>query len=262
MSTAKAKKHSKLYRHIETLQGERPWGALLDAGTGVKSVSWVTGLATERWTAVTGAPHFVEQVRQTAGSALRPQDRVVLGNWVDPKLLEGDVYDTVLADYLLGAIEGFAPYFQSYLFKRLRPLTRTTLYVTGIEPYVPTGRPDSRAGQLVWDVGRFRDACVLLKGGMPYREYPSPWVVDQLKRAGFAVTAVKHFTSQYKELFINAQVDIALHGLEALPDTALVQALHGRGEALRAEARDIIKAEGALRTCKNYVVAADPITNG
>ncbi len=262
MSDANPRKHSKLYRYIEDLQGDRPWGRLLDAGTGVNSIGWVAGLATSHWTAVTGAPHFVEQVRQAAGSALRPHDRVVLGNWADPELLKGDVYDTVLADYLLGAIEGFAPYFQSYLFKRLRPLTRTTLYVTGIEPYVPTGRPDSRAGQLVWEVGRFRDACVLLKGGMPYREYPSPWVVDQLKRAGFAVTTIKHFTSQYKDVFINAQVDIALHGLEALPDQALVKALQGRGDALRAEAREIIKAEGAIRTCKNYVVAAGPITSG
>ena len=51
----------------------------------------------------------------------------MLGNWVDPNLLKGAQYDTVLADYLLGAIEGFAPYYQPYLFKRLRPLTRKML---------------------------------------------------------------------------------------------------------------------------------------
>jgi hypothetical protein len=43
---------------------------------------------------------------------LRPDDSVVAGNWKDPKFLQGKIYDVVLADYLLGSIDGFAPYFQ------------------------------------------------------------------------------------------------------------------------------------------------------
>ncbi len=253
---------SALYRYNERLQGERSWGSLLDAGTGPNSMRWIAGLATERWIAVTGSAREAELARTAAGEAKRPQDTIVQGNWADGGFLQDHVFDTVIADYLLGAIEGFAPFFQPYLFLRLRPLTRRTLYVTGLEPYVPTAPPDSPAGRLVWEIGRFRDASVLLKGGMPYREYPAHWVIDHMKRAGFTVSAAKHFNIGYKARFINAQIDIALHGLETLADQGLAQALRVRGEALRAQALDTVAAEGALRHCRNYVIAAEPSPAG
>jgi len=183
----------------------------------------------------------------------------LLGNWADHRFLKGEVYDTVLADYLLGAVEGFSPYFQPYLFTRLRLLTGKVLYVTGLEPYVPMVKPETRAGRIIWEVGRFRDACVLMKGGMPYREYPLSWVVDQLRLSGFAIRATKHFNIRYKELFVNAQINIAVNGLEKLPDQALVQALNARADNLRAEALEIISEEGALDTCRNYVIEAEPV---
>lgn len=257
----KKQKHSALYRYIAKVHGDRPWGALLDAGTGANSVRWVSGLATERWTAVTGSVGEAELARRAVEGAQRPQDQIMVGNWADNDLLKGEVFDTVVADYLLGAVDGFAPYFQPYLFSRLRPLTRSTLYVTGLEPYVPTARPETRAGRLVWEIGRFRDACVLLKGGMPYREYPAPWVVDHLARAGFAVSNVKHFKIAYKGLFVNAQIDLSLRDLDVLPDRELARALNARGEALRAEALEVISAEGALRHCRNYVIAAEPVND-
>ena len=57
-------------------------------------------------------------------------------------------FDTVLADYLLGAVEGFAPYWQGQLFGRLRPLVAKRLYVIGLQPYIH-GRPDTAAGRIV-----------------------------------------------------------------------------------------------------------------
>ena len=255
----KERKHSALYRAIADLQGERPWGAVLDAGAGVNSLRWLASLSTERWTAVTGSADEAARIREAIGPAQRPQDELVLGNWADDQLLKGEVYDTVLADYLLGAIDGFAPYFQPYLFPRLRALTGGALYVTGLEPYVPTARPESKAGRLVWEIGRFRDACVLLAGAQPYREYPSPWVADHVRQAGFTVRNVKHFNIGYKERFVNAQIDIAVSRLETLNDQALAQALHARGAVLRAEALEHVAAEGALRACRNYIVAAEPV---
>jgi len=253
------KKHSALYRYIARLQDERPWGALLDAGTGVNSLQWVQSLDTNRLTAVTGSTSEIDWVRNEVGATKRPQDRIEQGNWADPQFLKGEVYDTVLADYLLGAIEGFTPYFQPYLFPRLRPLTRNVLYVTGLEPYVPTTRPDTQAGRLIWDIGRFRDACVLLAGNMPYREYPSQWVIDHLRGAGFAVRHIKHFNVGYKKLFANAQIDIALGGIRAFADDALGQSLIAYGENLRSQALEFIDDEGALRAGRNYVIAAEPI---
>ncbi|MEM9938364.1 MAG: class I SAM-dependent methyltransferase [Pseudomonadota bacterium] len=255
----KSTTHSSLFRYIERLQGDQPWGELLDAGTGVKSIGWVASLPTERWTAVTGAAGDAAKVHQTTQDIARPQDQIVLGNWADAGLLKDEVYDTVLADYLLGAVEGFAPCFQPYLFLRLRPLTRRRLYVIGVEPYVPAERPETRAGQLVWEIGRFRDACLLLAGEMPYREYPAPWVVDQLKRAGFAVRDMKSFAIQYKARFVNTQIDLCQPRLEQIDDRMLAQALRAKGEALRAEALDLIKADGALRHGQDYVIAAEPV---
>jgi len=253
------KKHPPLFRYIQTLQGDRDWGSVLDAGTGVQSIRWMADLESKRWTAVSASSHHAEQVRNAVGEAKRPHDQIIQGNWIDTNLLKGEVYDTVIADYLLGAVEGFSPYFQPYLFRRLRPLAGKTLYVKGLEPYVPINRPDSKAGQLIWNIGRYRDACVLLGGNVPYREYPAHWVVDQLKIAGFAVREVKHFDIRHKSRFVNAQVDLCAPGLERVVDRALAQALKARGEILRGEALELIDKEGALGFGQNYVIAADPI---
>lgn len=55
---------------------------------------------------------------------------------MDEDLLEGKKYDTILADYLVGAIDGFSPYFQDQIFERitlhLNPGGR--LYVVGLQP--------------------------------------------------------------------------------------------------------------------------------
>ena len=251
-------KPSALFTYIERLQAERPWGTFLDAGTGINSIQWLSGLETERWTAVTGAAGDAERVRSATDATRRPQDQILLGNWAKADLLKGEVFDTVLADYLLGAVEGFAPYFQPYLFARPRPLTGRVLYITAPEPYVPSDKPKTPAGRLVWEIGRFRDACLMLSGGMPYREYPSGWVIDQLKRAGFAPRAMERFEIKHGERFVNSQIDLCAPGLSQLTDHGLANALRARGEALRAEALDIIAGAGALAHGHDYVIAAEP----
>jgi len=255
----KAKKHPRLLRYMQRLQGDTPWGSFLDAGTGVQSIRWVADLGTERWTAVSASPRHAQRVRDAITQVQRPDDRILVGNWVDPDLLKGETFDTVMADYLLGAVEGFAPYFQPYLFKRLRPLTGKRLYIKGLEPYVPTMRPEDKAGRLLWEIGRFRDACVLHGNDIPYREYPAGWVIDNLQMTGFAVLKVKHFDIRYKTLFVNAQIDVCAPILEKLQDRKLAEALKARGEALRVEALEIIETEGALCSGRNYVIAAEPV---
>ena len=243
---------------MQTLQGEQPWGRLLDAGTGVQSIRWVTDLTTESWTAISASPSHADKVAKAAGTTQREDDQIVLGNWADPELLKGEVFDTVIADYLLGAVEGFTPFFQTFLFRRLRPLTGKTLYVKGLDPYVPIPRPDDKAGALIWEIGRHRDACILLSGDVPYREYPAQWTADQLQSAGFTVLSVKHFPIRHSAKFINAQIDLCAPGLEKLTDRALAKSLTTRGEELRAEALALIKADGALAFGHNYVIQAAP----
>src|SRR6185437_2407346 len=156
---------SALFRCTETLHGDRPWGSLLDAGTGVKSLEWILTLPTERWTAVTADRRMAGETRDALSSQMRPQDRLLVGNWVDDSLLTGETFDTILVDYLVGAIEGFAPYWQGRVFERLRPLVAEggRLYVIGLEPYVQF-EPTTESGRVIWEIGRVRDACLLIAG--------------------------------------------------------------------------------------------------
>lgn len=249
---------SAVFRYIEDLQGNAPWGSFLDAGTGTHSMGWIAGLETERWTAVSGSEGHAIQVRDAVEAQRRPQDRIVVANWADPRLLAGETFDTVLADYLLGAIEGFAPYFQETLFARLRPLTGKRLYVVGVEPYV-TGRPRDEAGRMVWEIGRFRDAALLLAGEQPYREFPMRWTEDMLARSGFRVTAARTFAIRYKERFVNSQIGMALMRLERVEDRALAEALIRHGEAIRQHALAMVGSEGGMRHGFDYVIAAEPV---
>jgi hypothetical protein len=243
-----------LHRH----QGEQPWGAVLDAGTGYNSMRWLTGLPTERWAAVTGAASMAQQLQRDFGTQIRPQDKLVLGNWSDPALLAGQRFDIVLADYLLGAIEGFAPYTQDRLFTRLLPLVGKRLYLIGLEPYV-TRYPDDEGGKLLVDIGRLRDACLLLAGELPYREYPSDWVVRHLEQAGYRVETVQHFPIRYRERFVNGQLDMCVHRIERLQDRGLAAALSTHVEVLRSRALGLVAQHNGIRLGADYVVVAEPI---
>jgi hypothetical protein len=247
-----------LFSYIDALQGEIPYGRVLDAGTGPRSLRWLITLDTVSCTAITGDPLMQRQVQRLLGEWQRPQDRLLVGNWSDPDLLAGEQFDTVIADYLLGAIEGFAPFFQTALFARLRPLTVKRLYVTGAEPYV-VGRPADEAGALIWEIGRHRDACLTLLGKQPYREYPLDWVVAELRRSGFEPVATRKFPSGYKAGFVNSQIGLCRPGLERLADQVLGHALIAHGEALRSRALAYIAEHGSLSHGFAYVVAANPV---
>ena len=248
---------SGLFGHIERLHAGRSWGSVLDAGTGVNSMLWILGLETTRWTAVTGSPDHGAQVRRAVGERAREKDRLLVGNWLDPSLLAGEVFDAVLADYLLGAVEGFAPYFQQSLFRRLRPHVGGRLYVVGLDPYVPVA-PSTPAEGMVRDIGRLRDACLLLAGETPYREYPAEWVVERLGADGFRVLSARRFANRYKARWINSQLDMALRRADRLADRTLAVALSCRAEALRGQALDLARRETGLRAGHDWVIAAEP----
>lgn len=208
-----------LYQKLAELQGTRPWGSVLDAGTGRSSIRWLMSLQTERWTAVTGSERMAEVVRKEIGERLRPQDRLAVGNWTDVDLLAGESYDTVLADYLLGAIDGFAPYWQDCLFRRLKPLIGRRLYIIGLEPYVPYV-PDDSAGRIVVDVHR-----------VPIR---------------------------YGERFVNSQLDLCAQSLGRMRNRNLAVALQAHIGELRSRALARASLEGGLRHGHDYIVVAEP----
>jgi len=72
------------------------------------------------------------------GDAATEQGDIVLGNWEDPELLQGKKYEVVLADYLIGAMDGFSPFKQDLIFERLKQHMAPggVLYIIGLEPIV------------------------------------------------------------------------------------------------------------------------------
>nr|WP_314072034.1 hypothetical protein [uncultured Roseococcus sp.] len=249
--------HAPLFGVIERLQGDMPWGSFLDAGTGVKSALWASDLATARWTGVSADPGHLAETRASLCGALRPQDRLVAGNWTDPALLAGEVHDVVLAEYLVGAVEGFSPYFQESLFRRLRALVGRRLYVVGLDPYV-VGGVEGEAGRLVQAIGRFRDACTLLAGETPYREFPAEWVLARLEQAGFRVLFAQRFPNRYPMAWVEMQLVTGQALLERIPDRRLTRELVAQAGRLRKSAAALIGSLGALPHGFDYVVAAEP----
>jgi hypothetical protein len=118
-------------------------------------------------------------------------------------------FNVILADYLIGAMDGFVPYQQDLILPQLFTLLapRGRLYVVGLQP-LPDAVSDSlsdpnhdtttgtdtetdmsllekqnhRAAQnVICRVRQTRDACILLAGQRCYREYPMEWIVRQVE---------------------------------------------------------------------------------
>lgn len=56
------------------------------------------------------------------------------------------------------------------------------------------------------DVARARDACILLAGQRPYREYPSSYVLTHMQRAGFRIDSITSIASHYTKDFVLRQI--------------------------------------------------------
>ncbi len=246
-----------LFQAIRHAHGERPWGSVLDAGTGRHSLEWICGLPTQRWTAVTGARSREDHLCKLLGERVRPVDQFVTGNWTDPTLLHGERFDVVLADYLLGAIDGFAPYFQSQLFARLRPLVGGRLYAVGMEPF--PDQADSPGRRAILDIARLRDACILLAGHRCYREYPLEWVLRSLDQSRYRVIDAQSVPIVYRERFINGQLDVCVRKLPYVGDTALRQHLARHIDALREHALGLAETAAGIHFGSDWVVAAEPV---
>ena len=88
----------------------RGWGKFLDAGTGVSSLKWINTIPTESWTAITADQHMLNSIVSDPTIIKRDVDSLLIGNWMDEKFcLELGKFDTILADYLIGSVDGFSP---------------------------------------------------------------------------------------------------------------------------------------------------------
>lgn len=245
-----------LFCALEAIQGRTPWKHVLDAGTGQHSLSWVSGLDTTRWTAVTRSDAWKRQLTEEFGARMRPGDRIVAGDWADPAFLHGEVFDVVLADYLLGAVDRFAPYFADRLLERLRRHTGERLYLIGLEPYPETA--DTPGGRIVLEIARLRDACILLAGDRCHREYPLEWVLRSLERAGFTVEDARRFPIIYGERFILGQLEVCLAKLARFTSQSLAREMRRAIESLRERALGLYEAHRGIHFGSDYVIHARP----
>lgn len=225
-----------LFTSIQRFHGDQPWGRMLDAGTGKHSLGWCRGVS--------------DDVVAVTGSSARAQDLSCrLGNWTDESLLAGERFDVVLADYLIGAIDGFAPYFQSRIMRRLHRHVNPggRLYVVGMEPL-------EDVDNVVTRVARLRDACILLAGHRTYREFPRAWVLRNLEASGYQVLDSWAIPIVYRARWVNGQLDVALRKLPWFKDPGLAAAMGNEIERVRREALDAVP----LTLGEDYVVAAVP----
>lgn len=212
-----------LFSTIVKWQGNKPWGRVLDAGTGIHSLKWMLNLPTDAITAITADDAMKRQMEssfQESGCYLRPCDSILVGNWVDDEFCASsfgdDKFDTILADYLIGAVDGFSPYTQDIIIQKLRdhlsPAGR--LYIVGMEPI-----PDHAVepAEVITEVRRARDACIQLAGHRPYREYPLSWVSRTLENNKLQVRKVKKFTILHNEDSVLRQLKVAQNKLALLP---------------------------------------------
>jgi hypothetical protein len=245
-----------LFQQIESWHGNKSWDDVLDAGTGKHSLHWILGQSTHSVTAITGAQQRKLELSSQFSHQLRESDNIIVGNWINPSLLVDQRFDIVIADYLLGAIEGFAPYFQSKLFARLKPHCKNMLYIIGQEPL-----PDafSKGGELISDLYRLRDACILLAGHRCYREYPLRWIQENLAQSGYQVLQSQEFPMSLGASFVGSQILVCQSKLRFIQNRSLAKEMSFHIESLKNTLLNYIKIHGSIPFGEDYVIQAKPI---
>lgn len=241
-----------LFATVARHHGDRPWGRVLDAGTGAHSLRWVAGVA-DSWVAVTADPHQAGPLRKEHAGG---KGEILLARWEDEALLDGHVFDVVLCDYLVGAVDRFTPYYQLGILERLRRHCAGRFYFIGLEPWPTQG--GTPGAQLLIDMARVRDAAFVLAGDRPYREYPSSWVVDVLGRTGYRVESVEHFGNLYKHGHLTAQLRVAERYAQRAPAGALRSGMLAEIDALRRRGFGHPELARGVRLSSDYIIVAEP----
>ncbi|RLN89994.1 hypothetical protein BBJ28_00002388 [Nothophytophthora sp. Chile5] len=215
---------------------QKPWGRVLDAGTGRHSLQWLLrGDAASRITevvAVTGEQPLADQLTREFAPSETPHAtplRVHAGNWQDDAFLGNEsVFDVIIAG------TGFAPYFQDQISARLEKLLAPggRLYLVGLQPLSESAsaaaspsEADQAAGRLIQEVARTRDACLLLGGRRCYREYPIDWTQRQLEKAGLLVTDSVRLANVYSRAAITRQLEVGRRHVPLFGDATLAESM-------------------------------------
>jgi len=173
--------------------------------------------------------------------------------------LGGKKFDTILADYLIGALDGFSPYYQDLMLSRLdrhlNPGGR--IYIVGLQP-VPDQVDDD--ANIVCKVTKLRDACILLAGHRCYREYPVDWIVRNIQKIPhLRVAKISQFPILYSHGTIVRQLNVARSKLPLFPSPGLAREMESAIKDLENESLMLTKRSktGKLKLGFDYVVVVE-----
>lgn len=290
-----------LFGYIEKCQVESSpspnFGRFLDAGTGSHSLRWMASvfhreqllqqtnhgddaaplISMESFTAITADETMRRRVVEEAQSlGIADKGEVVIGNWSsgvertgkleygqNKLLLEGQQFDTILVDYLVGAIDGFAPYFQDLVFERLMPHLAEggRMYIIGLQP-IPDRVPSD--ANVMCKITKIRDACILLANHRCYREYPVDWIQRHIKRAGMDVLETRQYPIRYDHGTMLKQINVGRSKLRLFPTRGLANEMAGVLDRLEQESLEVTRKQenGRITLGFDYVVVAEKKKDG
>ncbi|KAL7532910.1 hypothetical protein ACHAWF_004286 [Thalassiosira exigua] len=228
----------------------------------------------ESFAAVTADEAMRKRVVEEARSlGVAHRGEVVIGNWdtsvvfddkgdverLDPgALLAGRTFDTILADYLVGAVDGFSPHFQDRILGRiahhLAPGGR--MYIIGLQPI-----PDKVDGpsNVFCKITKVRDACILLAGQRCYREYPLDWIERNVRRSGLELVGSKTYPIRYDRTTMVRQIDVSRSKLKLFPSKGLAKEMGRTLDDLEQEVERVTQSApgGRITLGFDYVVVAE-----
>lgn len=260
-----------LFGHIEQQQSTRKFGRILDAGTGQHSLKWMASLLKDgrasHVTAVTADETMRRNCqRQVDQLGVQADVDVVIGNWFPsapnsslPLRSDDESFDVILADYLIGAMDGFSPYKQDQmiplLLRHLKPGGR--LYIVGLEP-IPDSTSDKDAN-VVCQVRQVRDACILLAGHRCYREYPQAWIEQQVvQQHSLTLVDAHNFPILYRHETILRQINVGRSKLPLFEVPELRESMAKTLDRLEQESKQATQRRGGtIALGFDYVVTAE-----
>lgn len=254
-----------LFGTVEKQQGDLPFGDVLDAGTGMHSLRWIATLGQlgmTKFTAITADKQMQRNVQDEADAlGISEIGSIVIGNWFsDSAPIKIDQqYDTILADYLIGAMDGFSPFQQDLMIPKLMSYLRPggRLYIIGLQPIPDSVEGD---GDIICRVRRIRDACILLAGHRCYREYPVEWIHRQIEGiSNLALLNTTNFPILYRHQTIVNQINVGRSKLQNFPSPELGDAMKTVLDDLEHESLEATQRAGRIRLGFDYVVAAERI---
>lgn len=147
--------------------------------------------------------------------------------------------------------------------ERLRRLLKPggRMYMIGLQPLSESSAPadaseaETRAGALLQEMARTRDACILLAGRRCYREFPLRWYQHQLRVAGLDELDSVKMANIYGRDTVQRQTKVARNQLVLFRDQALARALEAEIDSLDERVAECV-GDGKVRFGFDFVIAA------